>query len=63
MKYLSRPLFNESDVKLFENQLEKEEKDKVQMEKINAVRANKNKMRDRLMSEHLDILRDHRKWE
>jgi hypothetical protein len=42
--------------------LEQERLNQLKLEKRQASLANKNKLRDRLMSEHLDYLRNYRVW-
>ena len=49
--------------KVIFDKLQKEIDEKRHADRIEKIRSNKNKMNDRLMSEHLDPLRDHRKYE
>jgi hypothetical protein len=53
----------EAESKLIEQVVNEERKQKALEDKIHRMRANKNKMEDRYMSEHLDCLRNHRVWE
>ena len=45
------------------NKVNEENEKKAQLEKIEKMRSNKNKIQDRLMSEHLEPLRNHKVWE
>lgn len=63
MKYISRPFISQEESKIVYDKLLKESEEKKMLEKREQIRANKNKIEDRLMSDHLNPLRYHRKWE
>ena len=59
--YKYKILKEETD--LIINKVNEENEKKAQLDKIEKMRSNKNKIQDRLMSEHLEPLRNHKVWE
>lgn len=63
MKYCSKPFIKHEESKYITEQVKKELISKQETERLEKIRANKNKIEDRFMSTHFENLRHNRVWE
>jgi hypothetical protein len=63
LAFVLKTKFKKEETNLINRKLQEEREKKSNEERLEKMRKNKNKIQDRLMSEHLEPLRYHKVWE